>query len=79
MRRREFLCVIGGAAVLPFAARAQQPAMPVIGFLEQRSPDINPDLLRGLHRGLKDAGYVERENLVIEYRWPRIKWIGCRR
>jgi putative ABC transport system substrate-binding protein len=69
MRRREFLGALGGAAVLPVAARAQQPAMPVIGFLEQRSPDINPDLLRGFHRGLKDAGYVEGENVAIVYRW----------
>jgi putative ABC transport system substrate-binding protein len=69
MRRREFLGVLGGAAMLPVAGRAQQPATPVIGFLEQRSPDINPDLLRGFHRGLKDAGYVEGENVAIVYRW----------
>jgi putative ABC transport system substrate-binding protein len=63
--RREFIALLGGAAVLPVAGRAQPPATPVIGFLEQRSPDINPDLLRGFHRGLKDTGYVERENVTI--------------
>ena len=69
MRRRDFITGLGGAALLPLAAHAQQPAMPVIGFLEQRSPDINPDYLRAFHRGLKDTGYVERENMAIEYRW----------
>jgi putative ABC transport system substrate-binding protein len=69
MNRREIVTLLGGAAAWPAMARAQQPATPVIGFLEQRSPDINPDFLRGFHRGLKDTGYVERENVAIEYRW----------
>jgi putative tryptophan/tyrosine transport system substrate-binding protein len=72
IKRRTLVALLGGAAVAsawPFAARAQQRAMPVIGFLEQRSPDINPDFLRAFHRGLKDAGFVERENVAIEYRW----------
>jgi putative tryptophan/tyrosine transport system substrate-binding protein len=69
MRRREFIGGLAGAAVLPFAARAQQPAMPVIGFLAPTSPDTSADRLRGFHRGLKDAGFVEGENVTIAHRW----------
>jgi putative tryptophan/tyrosine transport system substrate-binding protein len=69
MKRREALTLLGGAAAWPFAAGAQQAAMPVIGYLSSRSPDDTTHLLAGFRQGLADGGFIEHQNVTIEYRW----------
>jgi ABC-type uncharacterized transport system substrate-binding protein len=74
VKRREFITLLGGVAAWPVAARAQQPTMPVIGFLGSASQASYIPTQAAVHRGLNEAGYVEKQNLLVEYRWANFQY-----
>ena len=76
MRRREFIAGLGSTLAWPLAARAQQPAVPVIGFLHSQAPNLKTSTLAAFRQGLKESGYVEGQNVAVEYRYAEN---DCRR
>src|ERR1700676_4769035 len=74
LRRRDFITLLGGTAAWPVVARAQQPTMPVIGFLHAESPGSNASLVAAFQQGLGETGYVEGRNVAIEFRWAESRY-----
>jgi putative tryptophan/tyrosine transport system substrate-binding protein len=72
--RREFVTLLGGAAAWPLAARAQQPAIPVIGFLNQEAAELTGHSVTGFRKGLSESGFVENQNVAIEFRWAEARY-----
>ena len=78
VKRREFITLLGGAAMSPLTARAQQRSMPVIGYLGGTTFEMTRGYVAAFHRGLADTGFTEGRNVAIEYRWERVTTIAWR-
>ena len=78
LRRREVITLLGGATAWPIAVRAQQPAMPIVGFVTGRSPKESARLGAAFRKGLNETGYIEGQNVMVEYHWLEGQYDACR-